>query len=195
MGENVANSLPAFGFLTVLEDPQHGFFGGYLLLSELGRPLEFHCSTPVLPNEAQKILYGASLRPYVLGELIGQTLVEQAQIPAEIILTDLQEMLSLALLREENIACIAESETQKNTCQDLNSSQQTAAPKFTVNHLQIFGSTTCQWQPEQIRQAIAPLTRSIELLEPFQRIKEAIQEAQRISTTPNDTDHESSAAA
>ena len=54
MAVAVSNSLPAFGFLTVVEDDEHGYFGGYLVLSELGRPLEFHCSTPIFPSQAPK---------------------------------------------------------------------------------------------------------------------------------------------
>lgn len=97
MAAAARNSLPAFGFLTVVEDDQHGFFGGYLVLSELGRPLEFHCSTPIFPSPAQRILYGSTLRSYVLGELIGQTLVKKAKLPVQVVLTDLEEMLSLGL--------------------------------------------------------------------------------------------------
>ena len=51
-------SQPVLGFLTVLEHPQHGLFGGYLLLNLAGRPVEFHCTAPVKPNRAQQILYG-----------------------------------------------------------------------------------------------------------------------------------------
>ena len=52
---------PALGFLTVVEHPQHGLFGGYLLLNHGGRPLEFHCTAPIKPNRAQEILYGPTL--------------------------------------------------------------------------------------------------------------------------------------
>ncbi|MEQ8839035.1 MAG: hypothetical protein RID07_19675, partial [Lacipirellulaceae bacterium] len=61
--------LPAIGFLTAVESPQHGLFGGYLVLSLQGRPLEFRCTTPVKPTRAQEILYGKTLRPYLLCEL------------------------------------------------------------------------------------------------------------------------------
>ena len=99
MAPEASQPPPAFGFLTAVEDARHGFFGGYLVLSERGRPLEFHCSTPVLASQAQQILYGATLRPYLLGELIGETLVAKSQLPVHAVLTDLEEMQSLAPLR------------------------------------------------------------------------------------------------
>ena len=51
-----AKSKPALGFLTVVEHPQYGLFGGYLVLNLAGRPLEFHCTAPIKPNRAQEIL-------------------------------------------------------------------------------------------------------------------------------------------
>ena len=190
MGENASNSLPAFGFLTVLNDSQHGYFGGYLLLSELGRPLEFHCSTPVLPNDAQKILYGASLQPYVLGELIGQTLVAEAKLPVQLVLTDQKDMLGISLLRTEPTVCLSEIEDCSIDCMES-----LDAPSFSLGKYRLFGTSTCDWQPDEINTAITPLTHYIDLSEPFQRIREAIREAQRITEHPGDDNHESSAAA
>src|SRR5215469_1926324 len=89
------------GFLTVVEHEQHGFFGGYLLLNCNGRPLEFHCTAPVKPNRAQEILYGPTLRPYLCGEQIGQTLISKSTAKPVAVCTDepavlaVQEFVSL----------------------------------------------------------------------------------------------------
>lgn len=58
MASPAGKSTIALGFLTVVEHKQHGLFGGYLVLNQVGRPLEFHCTAPVKPNRAQEILYG-----------------------------------------------------------------------------------------------------------------------------------------
>ncbi|MCA9230644.1 MAG: hypothetical protein KDA57_08330 [Planctomycetales bacterium] len=190
MASEFAKPLSAFGFLTALEDPQHGFFGGYLVLSDLGRPLEFHCSTPVLPNEAQKILYGPTLRPYVLGEIIGQTLVSKGQLAVQAVITDLDEILTLALFRDEPVLCLDSKETT--------SADQTpvvSAPTLAMGDHRLFGSSTCTWQAEQLQAALAPLCSHVDLSEPFQRIREAIREAQRISQHPAEQQHDHSAAA
>jgi len=224
-----ANPLSAFGFLTVLEDSKHGFFGGYLVLSDLGRPLEFHCSTPVLPNEAQKILYGASLRPYVLGEIIGQTLVAKGQLAVQAVITDLEEMLSLTLFREETVVCLAPNEAasepsalsclktgvrgvrttycettsdasnpNSKSCQSTREStfpERSALPELAIGNYRLFGTSTCTWQPEPLRESLAPLCSHVDLSEPFQRIREAICEAQRITEHEVDDHDEPSAAA
>ncbi len=185
MDLSVPNSLPAFGFLTVVEDQQHGFFGGYLVLSELGRPLEFHCSTPIFPSPAQRILYGSTLQSYVLGELIGPTLVQKAQLPVQAVLTDLQEMLSLALVWQGKLAWVARTESSDTPCG--NTQPQAAdldSPELELGDYRLTGSSTCCWAPEKLSEALSTLVSYIDLEEPFQRIHEAIQEAQRVTEHP-----------
>jgi hypothetical protein len=184
---------PAFGFLTAVEDAQHGFFGGYLVLSERGRPLEFHCSTPVLASPAQQILYGAALRPYLLGELIGETLVAKAQLPVQVVLTDLQEMQSLALLRSEPVVWLGKNETSM-ALPPLAGHDQPAAPELTLGNYRLSGSTTCDWQADWLRDTLTPLAAHVDLAEPFERIREAIREAQRVTEPTGDNEHESAAA-
>jgi len=74
--------------MTVLEHPQHGLFGGYLLLNPAGRPLEFHCTAPIKPNRAQQILYGPTLQPFLYGEQIGRTLLEKSAVQPYFVCTD-----------------------------------------------------------------------------------------------------------
>ena len=80
MAKGEAKTPAALGFLTVLDHPQHGLMGGYLVLNAAGRPLEFHCTAPVKPNRAQQILYGPTLEPFLYGEQIGQALIGEIAI-------------------------------------------------------------------------------------------------------------------
>src|SRR5688572_13244428 len=54
-------------------------------------------------ESAQQILYGPTLRPYLLAEVIGQTLVAGSELAVRVILTDQRDMLPLGLLRSECI--------------------------------------------------------------------------------------------
>jgi hypothetical protein len=193
-----SNSLPAFGFLTVIEDSEHGFFGGYLVLSELGRPLEFHCSTPVFPSPAQRILYGSTLRSYVLGELIGPALVKQAQIPVQAVLTDQAAMLSLALFWDGTLALarpLQQVGDLDHPCQATSRPIDSGSSQLDIGDYRLVGSSTCTWEVEPLRTALEPLVAYVDLAEPFQRIREAIQEAQRVTQpSAGDTDDHSAAA-
>ena len=78
----------SYGYLSAIHAPDHGYFGGYLIISLLGRPLEFHCTAPVRPSRAQQILYGPTLDAYLLGDQISVTLLEAAKLTPGLILTD-----------------------------------------------------------------------------------------------------------
>lgn len=191
MDSFVSNSLPAFGFLSVVEDQQHGFFGGYLVLSQLGRPLEFHCSTPILPSKAQRILYGPTLRSFVLGELIGQTLVKKSQLAVEAVLTDDREMLGLGLFWQGNLAWVSQQEQNSvGLGQSLSDS-----PTCEIDGYRLIGSSTCGWTSESLGELLTPLVSYVDLAEPFQRIREAIEEAQRVSEPTDEEADDHSAAA
>ena len=75
-----SGSKTALGFLTVRNNEESGLIGGYLILNEVGRPLEFHCTAPVKPNRAQQILFlpgSPTLEPFLYGEQIGRDAVGQ----------------------------------------------------------------------------------------------------------------------
>src|SRR2546421_3243023 len=87
-------SVPCLGFLTVVGNLELGLIGGYLLLNTAGRPLEFHCTAPVKPTRTQEILYGPTLKPYLCGEQIGQTLLAKSKLTPIVVCTDSEAVLA-----------------------------------------------------------------------------------------------------
>ena len=83
------------GFLTAIELPEKGFVAGLLVTNRFSRPLEFQCTTPVKPNRTQELLYGPTLRPFILGELLSRPLIEKVSVKPDLIVTDRPEMLNL----------------------------------------------------------------------------------------------------
>jgi hypothetical protein len=94
------------GFLTAIEVPERGFVGGLLVTNHFGRPLEFQCTAPLKPNRAQEILYGPTLIPYVLGDLIGRTLIEKVGVKPHLILTERNDLLPMRDLVSIPVACV-----------------------------------------------------------------------------------------
>jgi hypothetical protein len=100
---------PLFGYLLVVDDAEHGFTGGYLVVSHRGRPLEFHCTEPLQTNRAQEILFGPTLRPYVVGEQIGATLLAKARLKVDLLLvTDADAALAGRIAGLETLLLAAE---------------------------------------------------------------------------------------
>lgn len=167
--------LPAFGFLTAIASPDHGWFGGYLVLSPLGRPLEFRCSTPIAPSRAQEILYGPTLRSHLLADVIGQALVASAEAQVRLILTDLPDMLSLGLLRDELVICV---ESPGSHGLSVATPTDATAESFELKGCRATLSPASVCSREALQSMLAPLAAHVDICEPFQRIRAALAEAQ-----------------
>ena len=195
---NDAKSSSAIGFLTVVENPEIGLFGGYLILNRLGRPLEFHCTAPIKPSRAQEILYGATLKPYLFGEQIGRTLVGSAKTQPLAVLTDREPALALRQFVDLPVVFVlaaddAEADSEATGVRD-SAGRVSAGPSYriddphpTQNHLTAFHLGRSRvavpsWAAEDqnlVTTRLGELAPSFDFQEPFERIREAIEEARR----------------
>jgi hypothetical protein len=185
-----ARPKTALGFLTVVDHPQYGLFGGYLLLSTAGRPLEFHCTAPIKPNRAQQILYGPTLESFLYGEQIGQTLLEKAKIEPSLVCTDREPMLAVCEHVRLPVVLVL---TADSPAPDRDGKSLRLDPdRLAVGNLRVFQVGRNRLAvPEQLdgvcrrmTERLGRLVESFDLLEPFTRIREAIEEAQRVVRLP-----------
>jgi hypothetical protein len=164
------NSAPAIGFLTLGEHAELGLFGGYLVLNVAGRPLEFHCTAPVKANRAQEILYGATLKPYLYGEQIGQTLIKKAKAATALVLTDVEHALGARPFVDLPVAMV--------TADAKTLARPTLLPfKLGPHHLAV--DINYSVDRSSIVDRLASQLDQLDLLEPFARIREALDEAQK----------------
>jgi hypothetical protein len=177
---------PVLGFLTVHNDLQHGFFGGYLVLDLLGRPLEFHCTAPVKPNRAQEILYGPTLESFIYGEQIGQTLLKQSNREPMLVCTDCEPAMAVrqfvswpvVLVLPPEQPVIVENE-QRMLRFDCAHSGGPNLLTFQLGRNRLALPAKAESQRRAIEEQHAELLESFDLAEPFTRIREAIEEAQQ----------------
>lgn len=154
MPQDHAGSSPAYGFLTTVDSPTHGLFGGYLLVDPAGRPLEFHCTAPVKVSRAQQILYGATLQGHLHGQQIGATLIAEGSLAPLVVLTDVESMLAVRPHTHLPVALVTGPDAASGPAGD-----DAAAAT--------------------LRDALAPLAAAVDLREPFERIRAALEEAQK----------------
>ena len=167
---STSKSLACLGFLTVVEHAELGLLGGYLLLNPAGRPLEFHCTAPVKASRAQEILYGPTLRPYLYGEQIGQTLLAKSKQSPILVCTDCEPMLAVRDHTHLPVALV-------------NGVGATAGPPSSA-WLRLGQNELLLPAPyagdEQVIRAQWPAQADhLDLSEPFTRIREALDEAQK----------------
>jgi hypothetical protein len=185
-----------FGYLSILEYAEFGYFGGYLIVSHFGRPLEFHCTAPIRPSRAQKILYGATLGPYLLGEQIAGTLLEVAKLKPHLILVDHDATLQARLRSTVPMVLLAEiadrptdgvqqhettPEVQAASSSEGGAKWPLRRGTFTVNSCNFQLPVGFESDRDEVSRLLAQLACHIHPVEPFDRIEEAIGEAQRLS--------------
>lgn len=77
----------AIGFLGYHAfDDGVAYRGAILVTDESGKPLEFRCTAPVRPTQLQRTLYGKSLLPHILTELIAAPLIASLREKPQMIL-------------------------------------------------------------------------------------------------------------
>ena len=167
------------GFLTVLHEPS-GYIGGYLVTNNWGRPLEFRLSTAVQPNRVQQILYGGTLEPYVCADLIGKTLVDKASVPVQLIVTERESVLDLRLRLDVPVIWLASAGdglagAWAASAEPIRQAADQRGP--------IFGHPRFPQDAPAVRDMLDRLEDTLDLAEPFARIREAIGEARKMGVT------------
>jgi hypothetical protein len=162
---------PCLGFLTVLENADLGLLGGYLLLNASGRPLEFHCTAPIRPTRTQEILYGPTLRPFLFGEQIGQTLLTKSKLKPLVVCTDMEPALAVREFADFPVVLVL------GATAGLVSS--TSGSHFQLATNQVLTAAGYSGDEQLIHQFWPAQSDHLNLLEPFERIREALDEAQR----------------
>lgn len=154
-----------------------GYCGGLLIVSHLGRPLEFHCSAPVQSNRAQQILYGQTYPTYLFCEQIGLALIDKAKALPSLFLANSPSLLALnAMVSTPVVAVLNDVEPLpvEEEVQIISlGAQRVWYPKRLLDE-----ST---WNHEFVVELLSQFSKSLPLSEPFERIEKAIEEAQAVA--------------
>jgi hypothetical protein len=163
------------GFLTVLHEPT-GYIGGYLVTNIWSRPLEFRLSTAVQPNRVQQILYGGTLQPYICADLIGKTLIEKTSLSPQLIITDREAALDLRLRVDVPVAWLA-------TANDTSTGNDCIVRPAAGEKGPILCHASFPNDVPVVRELLQRCDGTIDVIEPFSRIREAIGEARKMGVT------------
>lgn len=166
------------GFLTVVESEGTGFLGGYLILNAWGRPQEFHCTAAVKPNRAQEILYGPTLRPYLLGEQIAVALLGKTARPAAVF-TDQPAVAAARAFVDVPVAVLA----GERSAEAASNEGLPAGAGYSLWDCGAQRMYVAQREADRaaLSEVLAALGPDFDLREPFERIRSALEEAQRTS--------------
>lgn len=162
-----------FGFINVIDLPTVGLCGGLLIVSHLGRPLEFHCTAPCPPNRAQQIMYGQTYRGFVFTDQIGAALVDSAKHMPSAYLTCSPEMLPISEIVDPPVVLAEISESEKPF-------DGSGLAQFKVDQVQFSYVNLAKDQTNTLQDHIEKFHAKLPIDEPFERIAQAIEEAHAI---------------
>ncbi|MGV2336225.1 MAG UNVERIFIED_CONTAM: hypothetical protein LVR18_19675 [Planctomycetaceae bacterium] len=170
MSGKTQNEHFRLGFMETIEVDGRGHIGGLLVTNQNGRPLEFQCTTPVRPNRTQEILFGETLRPWLLAELIGGTLLERVGIKPGLVITSDPHLLEL---RNHTTVPVALAEMSPSD------SSATESPRLRLgnSNLRFHRSHAADVGELSSRRHLIP--ESANLQEPLERVREALAETVR----------------
>ncbi len=161
------------GFLAYLALAERGFVGGLLVTNHLGRPLEFQCTAPVRPNRTQEILYGPTLEPFLLCEVIGKTLLEKAAVKPTLVLIEEPQLFDLRNQVGVPVACLEKAEGSRSAEASRPSK---GLLRLAVGGQQILFAEGCDGDYEQLSGQLRLIPGEADLREPFGRVRDALQE-------------------
>lgn len=172
---NPSNAAAPLGFLTCTEFDGWGLCGGLLLLNQMARPLEFHCTLPVKVSRTQAILYGTSIRAYICGQVIGKALLEKAKCRPGLVITDCPETATMHEDSDLPLAFVATSDKQQTAAASTNAESLNFG-RFPV-HLTFPPEHDREPLKQRLRQDLARFAEKFDLDEPFERVRQAMTEA------------------
>ena len=168
---SASNEPLRLGFLTAIHLDHRGHVAGLLVTNKYGRPLEFQCTAPVRPNRAQELLYGPTLVPFLLGELLSKTLVERITIKPHVVLTDMSEILDSRPHVSLPVACVAGKEGTKGRAGE--------GETVRIGKLSFGLHVEFAEDLNAFEKISKELANDADLLEPLERVREALQETMK----------------
>ena len=166
------------GFLGYREfDDGKVYRGAILVTDEWSKPLEFRCTAPVRPTQLQRTLYGKSLLPHILTELIGVPLISSVREKPQLILIaddayfDVRHKASVPVIR---IGRTSDSKAmQENQAKAKALLLQSASGKFAQVEIEAHWKFAADLDASGER--LRDLFGRWDLTEPFQRLGEGLK--------------------
>jgi hypothetical protein len=168
--QSPASSKTSIAYLGFREfEDGEAYRGAILVTDEWSKPLEFRCTAPVRPTPLQRTLYGKSLLPHLLTELIGKPLINSIHEKPQLILIadeaffDVRHKFSVPVIR------IAKPQGSKSKALLI----QSASGKF--DQVEIEAHLKFASDLDSVGEHLRDLFGRWDLNEPFQRLAEGLQ--------------------
>lgn len=170
------------GYLTAGEVEPSLFIGAAMCTDEFGLPVEFRYTEPVRATPLQRILYGNALQRYLCREVIASTLLQAMETVPEVWVV--QDEVLLEPMEGDHAPVVMLFPTDMAPMSDLGATMPAGEGEMLVQ-LSLAGAPLrvrfVTQDATQQRQAIRALTesaRTMDVLEPLSRLRQAVRAVQ-----------------
>jgi hypothetical protein len=162
MAETRENRL---AFMDVILFSDGAIRGGILTTDIETRPYEFRITSAIKPTQLQQMLYGTSLKDYVYGELICAPLIKATKEKINFVLTQERYIMEVRPLVAVPIVLMSYNDKAVGDGLKPISFQVHKDYSTELSHAQM---------------VLTPITQKLDLMEPFERLKLALNEVHRL---------------
>jgi hypothetical protein len=159
------------GFIT-LKDFERGYRGALLVTDQSGAPLEFRCTSAVSPTRVQRILYGKVLVPHIAVQLVGRPLFESMVEKPTILVAQDDNFLGLRDVLDQPVVCVRTQIGASTHSPDESNSP--APSQDSGGDPPRYAFEAHRRYHEDLDAARSMLSQCEDLLEPFERIEQAL---------------------
>ncbi len=158
----------SLGYLMVTRTADNDYVGGIMVTDPYAIPVEFKYSEPIKPTGLQKILYGNSIEKYLLVDVIAKKLLQNLEEKPKFILIEDSRLLDIQF--KTPIIFInmptkgAEESKESKLREEL--SKDTLESGYDILFNGTLTSDDIKW--------LERISDEIDILEPFHRLKEAL---------------------
>jgi hypothetical protein len=157
-------------------DDGDAYRGAILVTDERSNPLEFRCTAPVRPTPLQRTLYGKSLLPHILTELIAAPLIGSLREKPQMILISDDHFFDLRCKSAFPVIMVSASKAAlraKNSEHSKTLLIQSSSGKF--SELEIEAHAKFPADLDSSGDRLRDLFGRWDLTEPFQRLAEGLK--------------------
>ena len=151
------------GYIIFAQDQSAAWTGAVMLTDSRTRPLHFAFATPVRPTPLQKLLYGTTLDEYVRIDVIGKKLIPDLPRVPDVMFVETADSRAIRRVTPFPVAILSKSQGE--------------SPNTGAFSGVVFSTGDSRDDHEIVAPLISAIDGSINLLEPFGRMREALKEA------------------
>ncbi|MEZ6093731.1 MAG: hypothetical protein R3C03_05775 [Pirellulaceae bacterium] len=170
-----ASTQRHIAFLSATAFEGLGISGGALIVNGVGRPIEFHCSTPVAANRTQEILFGATLDAFLYCEQVGQALLSEMKTQPDLIVVNQVQLAELPGFTSIPVVLLS-NDLSKNELTEVTAGHY----RYSIGDNEVtFLTSLADYSP--FKDLLDAFHRQLPIDEPFERVSQALDEAHAVA--------------